>query len=75
MHTYWLESGNYEELTRETYALALPLPAAIFYPWKMKEKASDLVYGAEARENTKQVREDIEKRVGFLFYFLLGLWK
>ena len=63
MHTYWLETENLEELTKETHALALPLPAAIFYPVMLRKEASNLVFASEGRENTQQAKEDIEKRV------------
>lgn len=66
MHTYWIEEGNYEEVTREAYATLFPLPAAMFYPRWRRQGISNYIYTSNGGNMNFQSQTEIENKVSCL---------
>uniref|UniRef100_A0A8C6R8Z3 Metaxin-1 n=1 Tax=Nannospalax galili TaxID=1026970 RepID=A0A8C6R8Z3_NANGA len=62
IHTFWIDTRNYIEVTRKWYAEAMPFPLNFFLPGRMRRQYTErlqLLCGEHKPENTEELEKEL----------------
>lgn len=69
IHTFWVDTKNYVEVTRKWYAEAIPFPLNFFLPGRMQRQFMErlqLLCGEHSPENEEELEKEVPLGQGAL---------
>lgn len=63
IHTFWVDTKNYVEVTRKWYAEAMPFPLNFFLPGRMQRQHMERLQLLLCGEQRPESEEELEKEV------------
>lgn len=67
IHTFWVDTKNYVEVTRKWYAEAMPFPLNFFLPGRMQRQFMErlqLLGGKHGPENEEELEKEVPRGRG-----------